>query len=183
MKEFDPGALTTYRAFVAKLLRTKDPAEAMVVAVPVNKGIGIDEVKDSLKSIATANNFLFVGEAPFYKQVEAVTGRPFRHVSFMSFCDAKVGMQMADYNNAYTSLMPCRISVVEDSQGRLWLYTMDLQQTEKCPHRLGDGRAYGRAIRRAGRYSSLTSAAITPTAMASMPPTRMVSSDFSSLSR
>jgi hypothetical protein len=79
-----------------------------------------------LKSLAVQHNILFVGEAPFYKQVEAVTGKPYRFVSFYSFCDANVGVKMLEYNTAYSAFMPCRISLVEDDEGRLWLHMMDL---------------------------------------------------------
>ncbi|KAF0138646.1 MAG: hypothetical protein FD153_1192 [Rhodospirillaceae bacterium] len=124
--EFDEGMIATYTAFAETLLRTRDPGEAMVLAVPVKEGLSSADVKESMKSLANTRNFLFVGEAPFYKQVEAVTDQPYRHVSFLSFCDARVGKLMADYNSAYTAFMPCRIAVVEDPQGKLWLYTMRL---------------------------------------------------------
>ncbi|MBF0130814.1 MAG: DUF302 domain-containing protein, partial [Alphaproteobacteria bacterium] len=123
---FDPEIIPTYTAFAKTLLETKDPANAMVLAVPVKDGISVADVKESMKSLANARNFLFVGEAPFYKQVEAITEKPYRHVAFMSFCDARVGKMMADYNNVYTAFMPCRISVVEDQKGKLWLFTMRL---------------------------------------------------------
>lgn len=124
--EFDPGYQETYWNFAAKLLESKDPGVAMMYSVPVEDGISIEDVKMSLKSIASDRNFLFVGEAPFYKQVEAITGKPYRHISFMSFCDAQVGRMMADYRDAYTGFMPCRIAVVEDLNGKLWLHTMNL---------------------------------------------------------
>lgn len=126
MKEFDPDYLNTYIGFAKRLLETKDPGNAMVYSVKVNDGVSVEDVKESMKSLASARNFLFVGEAKFYKQVEAVTGKPYRHISFMSFCDAGVGKMMADYNDVYTSFMPCRIAIVEDKTGKLWLHTMSL---------------------------------------------------------
>ncbi|MBF0108476.1 MAG: DUF302 domain-containing protein [Magnetococcales bacterium] len=127
MAEFDPGYMEIYQDFATKLLTTKDPGEAMMWTVPVeDPALKVEDVKESLKSLAVQNNFLFVGESLFYKQVEAVTGQPYRHISFLSFCDAKVGKMMADYRNAYTGFMPCRISVVEDKNGKLWLYSMNL---------------------------------------------------------
>ncbi len=125
-RDFDPGAFDMYREFVAKLLETQDPADAMVWAVPVEEDIDVEDVKESLKSLAVARNLFFVSESPFYKQAEAVSGAPYRHVTFMLFCDVRVGMKMADYNNAYTALMPCNISVVEDAKGRLWLYALNM---------------------------------------------------------
>ncbi len=125
-REFDPGYMEAYVTFATRLLESKDPGVAMMYSIPVEDGLTVADVKDSLKSIANERNFLFVGEAPFHQQVTAITGEPYRHVSFMSFCDAQVGRMMADYRDAYTGFMPCRIAVVEGLDGRLWLHSMNL---------------------------------------------------------
>lgn len=126
LAEFDERAVPVYINFVERLLESHDPGDAMVLALPVKDSISIEELKESMKSLANTKNFLFVGEAPFYKQVESVTGQQYRHIAFLSFCDAKVGKMMADYNDAYTAFMPCRIAIVQDQQGKVWLYTMRL---------------------------------------------------------
>ncbi|MCB1853008.1 MAG: DUF302 domain-containing protein [Gammaproteobacteria bacterium] len=125
-RDFDPGAFGVYQQFATKLLKTGDLADAFVWAVPVAEGISVKDLKDSMKSLAVERNFLFVNESPFYKQAEAVTGETFRHVSFMQFCDVRVGIEMLEHNNAYSAFMPCVISVVEDKEGRLWLYAMNM---------------------------------------------------------
>lgn len=125
--EFDPDAVKTYTDFATKLLETKDPGQAMMWVVPVeDDSLTPEEVKDSLVSLANARNFLFVGESRFSKAVEEKTGKSYRYISFMSFCDALVGKMMADYRDAYTGFMPCRIAVVEDKHGKLLLYSMNL---------------------------------------------------------
>ncbi|MBF0126241.1 MAG: DUF302 domain-containing protein [Magnetococcales bacterium] len=127
LAQLDPGYREMYMDFATRLLETLDPGEAMTWSVPVeNPDLSPDDVKESLKSLASANNFLFVGEAKFYKQVEAITNQPYRHVEFLSFCDAKVGKMMADYRDAYTAFMPCRIALVRDQKGKLWLHSMNL---------------------------------------------------------
>jgi hypothetical protein len=126
LSEFDPQFVSVYQEFAKNLLTSKDPGVAMMWSVPVNEGITPEEIKESLQSLAISRNFLFVGESPFYKQVEAITGEPYRYVNFLSFCDARVGKMMADYRDAYTGFMPCRIAIVEDKQGKLWLYSMNL---------------------------------------------------------
>ncbi|MBF0295271.1 MAG: DUF302 domain-containing protein [Magnetococcales bacterium] len=127
LAQMDPGWREMYTDFATRLLATLDPGEAMTWSVPVeNPDLSPEDVKESLKSLASANNFLFVGEAKFYKQVEAITGQPYRHVEFLSFCDASVGKMMADYRDAYTAFMPCRIALVRDKNGKLWLHSMNL---------------------------------------------------------
>ena len=125
-RDFDPNAVGLYKEFATKLLETRDIADAFVWAVPVEEGISAEDVEESMKSLAAARNFLFVGESPFYKQAEAVTGEPFRHVSLMNFCDARLGIKMINQNEAYTAFMPCTISVVEDKEGKLWLYSLNM---------------------------------------------------------
>jgi uncharacterized protein (DUF302 family) len=126
LSELDPGFISTYSEFAGKLLESGDPGEAMMWAVQVEEGLSAEDVIESMKSLATEHNFLFVGESPFYKQIEAITGEDYRYVNFLSFCDAQVGMRMLEYRDQYSGFMPCRIALVEDKNGRLWLYSMNL---------------------------------------------------------
>jgi uncharacterized protein (DUF302 family) len=126
ISDFDPRFLSTYGEFGAKLLETGDPGVSMMWAQQVDEGLSAEEVIESLESLATEHNFLFVGESPFYKQVKAITGEDYRYVNFLSFCDARVGKRMLEYRDQYSGFMPCRIALVEDKDGRLWLYSMNL---------------------------------------------------------
>jgi uncharacterized protein (DUF302 family) len=124
--KLSPGAVGIYSNFAAKVMETGDPAMAMMWKTQVNEGLKPDDVIDAMKSLATERNFLFVGESPLYKQIEAVTGEKYRYVNFLSFCDARIGGQMLDYHNEYSGFMPCRIALIEDKDGTLWLYSMNL---------------------------------------------------------
>lgn len=126
LAEMDPGFTTVYSEFATRLLETGDPGVAMMWSVQVNDGLDADDVIESLKSLATSRSFLFVGESPFYKQIKAITGEDYRYVNFLSFCDASVGKLMLEYRDQYSGFMPCRIAIVEDKNGRLWLYSMNL---------------------------------------------------------
>jgi len=126
LAELDPKLPQVYAEFAKRLLETGDPGVAMTWAVPVEEGLGVDDVVGSLKSLATSKNLLFVGESPFYKQVEAITGEHYRYVNFLSFCDAQVGKMMLEYRDHYSGFMPCRIALVEGRDGQLTLYSMNL---------------------------------------------------------
>ena len=126
LAQFDPGFPKAYGEFAQKLLETGDPGVAMMWSVPVDEGLSTDDVVGSLKSLATSRNLQFVGESPFYKQVQAVTEETYRYVNFLSFCDARVGMKMLDYRDEYSGFMPCRIALVEGQDGKLSLYSMNL---------------------------------------------------------
>ncbi|MCB2264122.1 MAG: DUF302 domain-containing protein [Candidatus Thiosymbion ectosymbiont of Robbea hypermnestra] len=126
LAEFDHRFLAVYGEFAGKLLETGDPGVSMTWSVPVDPGLTAEDVVASMKSIAISRNFLFVGESPFYKQVEAITGEDYRYVNFLSFCDAQVGKRMLEYRDHYSGFMPCRLALVEDKSGRLRIYTMNL---------------------------------------------------------
>jgi len=126
IEQLDPGAMDVFSKVGARYMETLDPGVSMVKSVQVQEGLSAEDVVESMKSLSVQHDMLFVGESHFYKQVEAVTGKPYRYVAFYSFCDALVGAEMLEYNTAYTAFMPCRISLVEDDTGRLWLHTMDL---------------------------------------------------------
>jgi uncharacterized protein (DUF302 family) len=126
LSEFDGDFLDVYQTFAGKLLETGDPGVSMMWSVQVDEGLSADEVIESMKSLATSRSFLFVGESPFYRQIEAITGEDYRYVNFLSFCDARVGKKMLEYRDQYSGFMPCRIALVEDKEGRFWLYSMNL---------------------------------------------------------
>jgi len=126
LAEFDGRFLAVYQEFASKLLETGDPGVSMMWSLPVDEGLSAEEVVESMKSIAVSRSFLFVGESPLYKQVRAITGEDYRYVNFLSFCDPQVGKKMLEYRDHYSGFMPCRIALVEDKNGRLRLYTMNL---------------------------------------------------------
>lgn len=95
----------------------------MTLAVQVEEGLSGDDVDESIKSLATTHGIFYVFFAPLYKQIEAVTGEPFRHLSIHMLCDAATAGKMVDYQALLATMMPCRIAVVEDPDGKLWIYT------------------------------------------------------------
>lgn len=126
LAKFDPKAIEVYAGLAEKIVTTADPGGSMMWSVQVDEGISPQDVVDSLKSLGVSNNMLFVGESPFHKQIKAISGKDYRYVNFLSFCDASTGKKMLEYRNALAGFMPCRIAVVEHQDGRLWLYSMNL---------------------------------------------------------
>lgn len=124
LSEFNPKAPQTYAAFAERLLEKKDPGVAMVYSIPVKEGIGYEDLLRSFKSLSKQNNVLFSGVRPFYKQLEARSGKPHRKIAFVAFCHPHSGDLISDYNDAYTAFMPSRVAIVEDKKGKFWLHTM-----------------------------------------------------------
>jgi len=130
--EFEDNAVEVFADMGVKLIETGNMAEASVWKVPVDEGMTAEEVEETMKFVANEHNFKNVGEMPLYKEVESMSGEAYRYVKIFMFCNALTASRMLDYNDAFSSYLPCRITLIEDKEGRLWLYTLNM-----------DGMIYG----------------------------------------
>ena len=130
--EFEDNAGGVFAEMGVKLLETGNMAEASVWKVPVDEGMTAEEVEETMKFVANEHNFKNVGEMPLYKEVESMSGEAYRYVKIFMFCNALTASRMLDYNDAFSSYLPCRITLIEDKEGKLWLYTLNM-----------DGMIYG----------------------------------------
>ncbi|PCI39429.1 MAG: hypothetical protein COB46_08935 [Rhodospirillaceae bacterium] len=124
--EFDPKAMDTYIAMFNKILETGNAAEATVWKAKVEDGQSFEEVDVTIRMVANELNIKNVGELPLYKQVESMSGKPYRKVKIYMFCNAMTASRMLDYTDAFSAYLPCRITLIEDKQGQLWLYTLNM---------------------------------------------------------
>ena len=124
--KLDPKAKDVYSHMGKVLLETGDIAKATVRKVKVAKGISPDELVESLNSVATEMGIKPVGDLPLSKEVEARTGKKQRYVRVLSYCSPMIAIEMVKYSMAYGAYLPCRIVIMEDEKGQLWLYTLDL---------------------------------------------------------
>ncbi len=126
LAKFDPAAGATYATIGKTLLQTGSAAEATVWKVPVTAGLKPEEVEQTMRFVANEHNIKNVGELPLYKEVEAISGKPFRFLKIYMFCNAMTAAKMVEMSDAFSAYLPCRISLVEDPQGKLWLYTLNM---------------------------------------------------------
>jgi uncharacterized protein (DUF302 family) len=124
--KLDEKAIDVYGDMVVKLLETGNGAEATIWKVQVEEDLTIEDVDETVKAVANELNIKNVGELPLSDQVEAMTGEKSRYFKIYMFCNALTAAQMLDYSDAYSAYLPCRISLVEDKQGKLWLYSLNM---------------------------------------------------------
>ncbi|EGV52586.1 DUF302 domain-containing protein [Candidatus Endoriftia persephone] len=124
--EFDPGAIDAYGDMVRQLLETKNAAEATIWKLPVEEGLSADEVEETMKFVANEYNMSHVGELPLSKDIEAKSGKKYRYVKIFLFCNSLTAARMLDYSDAYSAYLPCRITLIEDEQGKLWLIALNM---------------------------------------------------------
>ncbi len=126
LAEFDKDAARTYGEIARKLVVSGNGPEATVWKIPVQEGLKAEEVEDTMRFVANEHNIKNVGELPLYKEVEAISGKPFRFLKIYMFCNAMTAARMLDLSDAFSAYLPCRISMVEDKTGKLWLYTLNM---------------------------------------------------------
>lgn len=124
--QFDPKAWETYVSMFQGILETGNAADATVWKAKVKEGLSFEDVDQTILFVANEHNIKNVGELPLYKQVEAMSGKPYRAVKIYMFCNALTAARMLDYSDAYAAYLPCRVSLIEDKQGQLWIYTLNM---------------------------------------------------------
>jgi len=126
LADFDREALSTYGDIARELVITGNSADATVWKIPVKDGLTAEEVEDTMRFVANEHNIKNVGELPLYKEVEAMSGKPFRFMKVYMFCNAMTAARMLEASDAFAAYLPCRIAMVEDKTGKLWLYTLNM---------------------------------------------------------
>ena len=124
--EFDEKAMDVYTEMVTKLLETGNSAEATVWKIKVNEDLTVEDVEETMKFVANEHNIKNVGELPLSKEIEAITGGKSRFLKIYMFCNAMTALEMLDHSDAYSAYLPCRVSMVEDKEGGLWLYSLNM---------------------------------------------------------
>ena len=126
LRSFDSKAPEVYLDMAEKLIKTGNAAEATVWKVPVQEGLGWEDVEQTMRFVANEHNIKNVGELPLSEQVAAMTGKPQRFLKIYMFCNPLTAANMFDYSVAFSAYLPCRISLIEDPHGKLWLYTLNM---------------------------------------------------------
>ncbi|NNE62550.1 MAG: DUF302 domain-containing protein [Gammaproteobacteria bacterium] len=103
----------------------RDMISIMADKMEVAEDVTFDDAIESMKLRANEVNFKFVGHSPLYKDVEAITGEPTPRVEIFHFCDAMVARSILDYAPEFVVYLPCRIALLEDAEGKLWVMTLD----------------------------------------------------------
>jgi uncharacterized protein (DUF302 family) len=104
---------------------TKELFMEMVQVTEVDEGITGPEVDESIKSMATNESILHVASFPLSEQITNVTGKPYRHLTIHNICDAVTAGKIADLDDRYAIILPCRIAVVEGKDGKIRMISMN----------------------------------------------------------
>ena len=102
-----------------------DTFSIMANKMKVGDGISFEDAIESMKLRANLVNFKLVGHQPLWKEIEAISGTEQPKVEIFQFCDAMVARKILDYAPEFVVFLPCRIALLEDAEGQIWVMTLD----------------------------------------------------------
>ena len=97
-----------------------------MIRCTIDEEVSFDEAIQSMKLRANGLNFKMVGHLPLSEQIKANGGKSER-MEIFQFCDAKIAKQMVEHDMDFGAYLPCRITLVEDENGKFWLVMMKLE--------------------------------------------------------
>ena len=121
----------SFQAQADELVELADSCEEApmnMIKCKLIEDVSADDAIDSMKLRANMLNFKLVGHMPLSEQVAAMGGKSTR-MEIFQFCDAMIAAQMVKYSIAFAGYLPCRISVIEDKDGAVWLVTLNMDKT------------------------------------------------------
>ena len=96
-----------------------------IITCPLVEDVTMDDAIDSMKLRANQLNFKLVAHMPLSEQVKAM-GEDSRRMEIFQFCDALIAKQMVEYNVIFAGFLPCRIALIEDTSGKPWIVTLNM---------------------------------------------------------
>ncbi len=97
----------------------------MTLKMKAAEGLSVEDVVEAMDSRAVEENLKKSGHNKVWQEIEAKTGAPTPKFEILQYCDALVARMVLDYSPEFSIFLPCRISVLEDAAGDVWLMTMD----------------------------------------------------------
>lgn len=123
-------------------LSLRDMVNMMTTKIKVDEGLTLDDVVESMNLRANLLNFRMVSHNTPWRIMESITGEPMPKVEILSYCDVMTMRRILDYSPEFVAFLPCRISVIEDAAGDLWVVTLDWDvrwlDTSPNPNKLSD---------------------------------------------
>ena len=91
----------------------------------IAEDVSVDDAIASMQLRANMRNFKMVADLPLSEQVKSM-GQDANYMRILAFCDALIAKKMVEYDIIFAGFLPCRIAVLEDSQGKGWIVTMNM---------------------------------------------------------
>jgi len=120
----------------------RDMINMMVVKKRADPTLSFDEVVESLQLKANELNMRAVSHTTPYKILREIDKPDSPRVEFFSFCDLITMRRIVDYVPEFIAFLPCRVAVMEDAEGQIWIVSLDWDvrwlDTSPNPNRISE---------------------------------------------
>lgn len=96
-----------------------------VLKMPLEPGVSADDARQAMISKAVETNLKVVSSQIIHRELRE-RGVKTGVLEIHQFCDPEDAMKMVRHNPLYAAYMPCRIALVEDTDGKLWVTMLNL---------------------------------------------------------
>lgn len=96
-----------------------------VAKMQLKKGIKREDAIEAMRSKAVELNMRLVGEQHVSKALQD-RGEKSPYLAIFQFCNLSDAKVIVQNNPLYAAYMPCRIAMVEDNSGQIWLMMLNL---------------------------------------------------------
>jgi len=96
-----------------------------VLKMGLAEGVTAEAAAEAMQSKAAELNMKLVGHQDVGAEVRA-RGIEAPRLEIFQFCDPEDAVRMVQFNPIYAAYMPCRIALVEDIEGKVWLEMLNL---------------------------------------------------------
>jgi uncharacterized protein (DUF302 family) len=96
-----------------------------VIKMGLADGIKPEAAIEAMLSKAAELNMKLVGRQDVGGELRA-RGHDAPLLEILQFCNPEDAIKMVKFNTIYAAYMPCRIAVVQDSEGKVWLEMLNL---------------------------------------------------------
>jgi len=102
-----------------------ETVQQTVLKMALKKGMSAEDSVAAMLSKATEKNMKNVGRQQVSKELIS-RGIKSPYLDIFQFCNPEDAIKMVRFNTIFAAYMPCRIALVEDANGKLWLEMLNL---------------------------------------------------------
>jgi uncharacterized protein (DUF302 family) len=96
-----------------------------VLKMEIAEGVTADAAAEAMLSKAAEINMKLVGRQDVGGELKA-RGIDSPILQILQFCNPEDAIKMVQFNTIYAAYMPCRIALVQDAAGKIWLEMLNL---------------------------------------------------------
>ena len=96
-----------------------------VIKMALAEGVGPQDAVEAMLSKAAELNMKMVGHQNVGLELRN-RGLESPDLEILQFCNPEDAIKMVQFNTIYAAYMPCRIALVQDSEGKHWLEMLNL---------------------------------------------------------